>query len=153
MHTEFVNLEFTHYSEIFMRVVKIFQIYFHRSLPDKRNTTDQETKYSAKKLLQLHFECLCAFMTLCKQFVSKMCRGMGFFVTKSNFICHGHVMHQTSEMWHHKGGKLLQVKGEDKPDCSVWLFVAPPIMNPHSVQTLCQESWNQRSHHEAGQDQ
>ncbi len=39
---------------------------------------------------------------------------MGYFVTKTNFICYGHMMHLTFEMWHHKGGKLLQVEGEDQ---------------------------------------
>lgn len=64
-----------------------------------------------KKSLWLYFEHCCA--------LSEMCSGGGggggeCFVTKTNVICHGHVLHQTFKMWHHGGGKVLRVKGEDK---------------------------------------
>lgn len=88
-----------------------------------------------KNPLQLHFECLCAFVTLCEQFQRKMRReGDGAFCHQNKFysprsrdaLDFRNVAPQGRE-------SCSKWRERTKPDCSVWLFVAPPIMNPHSV--------------------
>lgn len=60
--------------------------------------------------------------------------GGGVFVTKTNFICHGHVTRKTFRNVAPQGReKCSKWRERTKPDCSVWRFVAPPITDPHSV--------------------
>lgn len=97
MQTEFVNLEFTHYSEMFMRFEKISRFILFCLFQTKQHNSQRGQVFS--KDITAHFTLnqlpvsLCVYNTvqaICEQNVQG---DGGYFVTKTNFICHGHMMH------------------------------------------------------------